>query len=153
LQGLTTPDAREELVGELMTTDNTPEENEENIEKLEQDDTSNNSPSRHNRRWSFEEENEIIEKLRKGMSWDQIARAHSRTIRAVQIRYAKACEHAETLEIVRGIATEEGTSRSPKDPNSEPNMDSGVEIPRMTRFDVISEYGELWYSFYMPEGE
>ncbi len=134
-----------------MATDDTPEENEENIENPEQDDGSNNNPSRHNRRWSFEEENEIIEKLRKGMSWDQIARAHSRTIRAVQIRYAKACEHAETLEIVRGPATEEATSRPPKDPNSEPTMDSGVEVPRMTRYDVISEYGELWYSFYMPE--
>tara|TARA_B100002052_G_C15581082_1_gene462277 strand:- start:36 stop:440 length:405 start_codon:yes stop_codon:yes gene_type:complete len=130
-----------------MATDDTPEENEENIQKPEQDDDSNNNPSRHNHRWSFEEENEIIEKLRKGMSWDQIAREHSRTIRAVQIRYAIVCEHAETLEIVRGPAKEgEIPSITPIPDPDTPERNFGKEPGEV--YDVVRRRDSaIWYSF------
>jgi hypothetical protein len=130
-----------------MATDDTPEENEENIEKPEQDDDSNNNPSRQYHRWSFEEENEIIEKLRKGMSWDQIARAHSRTIRAVQIRYAIVCEHAETLEIVRDPAKEgEIPSITPTPDPDTPEGNFGKEPGEI--YDVVRRRDSaIWYSF------
>ena len=73
-------------------------------------------PGRHSRRWSVEEENKIIEELKEGKSWGEIAQNHSRTVRAVQMRFARICEHAEHLEVVRKTATEEDSRGEPPNP-------------------------------------
>jgi len=121
------------------------------VEELNNDgENLSEPPERHSRRWGLEEENEIIVELSEGKSWEEIAQNHSRTIRAVQMRFARICEHAEHLEVVRKVAPKEDSRRPPQDPKFNPPMDSGVRLPPLEKYDVINSDGSLWYSFYMP---
>ena len=130
---------------EDMSSENPPDESEEiadNPERIENGD-GHTEGDRRGRKWTFEEEEEVIWKVENGWSWDRIAKAHSRTVRAVQIRFAMALEHPESLKVVRRSETGEPH----RNPFFEPNMDSGAKGP-MTRYDVIDQHGVKWFSFH-----
>jgi hypothetical protein len=130
------------------------DEDNEDLPELPNEDNENPPvrPTRHRKRWSIIEDNELIVEISEGQPWDEIARKHSRTEGAV-ILHALELVKSDRMEIVRKTATGEDFRRPPKDPKFDPKMSiSGVGIPPRERYDVIRHRdGKLWYSFYMPE--